>query len=139
MTEGLDRDPDVVDEPGPGTHQGFAGADQGKVRLRRLASRLYGRQEFRVEPGQPRQLLGVDPVGFAALGVDELQFAGVWLPAPRDRILRAKRLIHGEWVPASMAMRIGRSESKRRPKASGVVRSLPSSITSSLLASRRHK
>jgi hypothetical protein len=38
---------------------------------------LYGRQQFRVEPGQPRQLLGIDPVGLPALGVDELQFAGV--------------------------------------------------------------
>src|SRR5215217_5218320 len=36
------------------------------------------------------------------------------------------RLTHGEWVPASMAMRMGRSEAKRRLKVSGLVRSLPS-------------
>src|SRR5215211_4719366 len=77
MTEGLDCEPDMVDEPGPGAYQGFAGTDQGKVRLRRLASMLYGRKQFRVEPGQPRQLLGIDLVGFPALGVDELQFSGV--------------------------------------------------------------
>src|SRR5215210_7270609 len=39
-------------------------------------------------------------------------------------------LIQGEWVPASMAMRSERSEENRRLRASGVVRSLPSSITS---------
>src|SRR5919107_5656469 len=45
-------------------------------------------------------------------------------------------LTHGEWVPASMAMRIGWcSEAKRRLRASGVVRSLPSSIASPLSVS----
>src|SRR5215213_6973997 len=49
-------------------------------------------------------------------------------------------LAQGEWVPASMAMRIGgRSEEKRRLKASGLVRSLPSSITSPLCESMRHR
>ena len=39
------------------------------------------------------------------------------------------RLTQGEWVPVSMAMRIGgSSEAKRRLRASGVVASLPSSI-----------
>jgi hypothetical protein len=48
-------------------------------------------------------------------------------------------LAHGEWVPVSMAMRSGRcSEEKRRLNASGVVRSLPSSITSALSVSMRH-
>src|SRR5215211_1200321 len=49
-------------------------------------------------------------------------------------------LAQGEWVPASIAMRIGGcSEVKRRLKASGVVRSLPSSITSPLSESRRQR
>src|SRR5215208_201109 len=48
-------------------------------------------------------------------------------------------LAHGEWVPASIAMRMGCSEVKRRLKASGVVRSLPSSITSPLSESRRQR
>ena len=48
-------------------------------------------------------------------------------------------LAHGEWVPASMAMRMGCSEAKRRLKASGVVRSLPSSMTSPLCWSMRHR
>jgi hypothetical protein len=42
--------------------------EEGKVRLGRLASMLYGRKQFRVEPGQPRQLLGIDPVSLSALG-----------------------------------------------------------------------
>src|SRR5919107_5834285 len=48
---------------------------------------------------------------------------------------------HGKWVPASMAMRIGGccSEAKRRLRASGVVRSLPSSITSPLSVSTRQR
>src|SRR5215212_12192057 len=48
-------------------------------------------------------------------------------------------LTHGEWVPASMAIRRGSSEEKRRLKASGVVRSLPSSMTSPLSESMRHR
>jgi hypothetical protein len=32
------------------------------------------------------------------------------------------RLTQGEWVPVSMAMRMGRSEAKRRLKVSGLVR-----------------
>src|SRR5215207_2375159 len=48
-------------------------------------------------------------------------------------------LAHGEWVPVSIAMRSGRSEQKRRLKASGLVRSLPSSITSPLCWSMRHR
>jgi hypothetical protein len=48
-------------------------------------------------------------------------------------------LAQGEWVPASMAMRIGRSEQKRRSKASGLVLSLLSSITSPLWVSMRHR
>jgi hypothetical protein len=49
-------------------------------------------------------------------------------------------LTHGECVPASMATRIGgRSEAKRRLRASGVVRSLPSSIASPPSVSMRHR
>src|SRR5215218_10381463 len=45
----------------------------------------------------------------------------------------------GEWVPASIAMRMGRSEAKRRLRTSGVVRNLPSSTTSPLSVSMRHR
>src|SRR5215208_5861313 len=49
-------------------------------------------------------------------------------------------LAHGEWVPASIAMRIGgRSEEKRRLKLSGLARSLPYSITSPLCESMRQR
>lgn len=46
--------------------------------------------QFRVEPGQPHQLPGVELVRLPALGVDEPQFAGVdYHHSPRERILRA--------------------------------------------------
>src|ERR687897_567224 len=48
-------------------------------------------------------------------------------------------LAQGEWVPASMATRSEGSEAKRRLRASGVVLSLPSSITSPLSVSIRHR
>src|SRR5215212_533998 len=69
-----------------------------------------------------------------SLVLRELATSTSW-PNPSSTLLA-----HGEWVPASMAMRIGgRSEPKRRPKASGLVRSLPSSITSPLCESMRHR
>src|SRR5829696_8594053 len=49
------------------------------------------------------------------------------------------RLTQGEWVPVSIAMRSEGSETKRRLRASGVVRSLPSSRTSPLCVSMRHR
>src|SRR5215213_8163451 len=49
------------------------------------------------------------------------------------------RLTQGEWVPVSIAMRSEGSETKRRLRASGVVRSLPSSTTSPLCVSMRHR
>ena len=49
------------------------------------------------------------------------------------------RLTQGEWVPVSMAIRKCCSEAKRRLRASGVVRSLPSSITSPFRVSMRHR
>src|SRR5215218_9843237 len=50
------------------------------------------------------------------------------------------RLTQGEWVPASMAIRSGCcSEEKRRLKASGLVRSLLSSIISPLSVLMRHR
>jgi hypothetical protein len=48
-------------------------------------------------------------------------------------------LAQGECVSASIAMRNGRSEAKRRLKASVVVRSLPYSITSSFSVSMRQR
>jgi hypothetical protein len=54
-------------------------------------------------------------------------------------LLQESRLTQGEWVPVSMAMRIGRSEAKRLLKDSGLVRSLPSSITSPSCVSMRHR
>ena len=89
-------------------------------------------QQLRVQACQASQILGVYLVGFALVGVDEPQFAGIGHQDLVATLLSSTLLTHGEWVPASMAMRRGSSEAKRRLKASGVVRSLPSSITSPL-------
>src|SRR5215218_5345366 len=51
----------------------------------------------------------------------------------------SKRLTQGEWVPTSIAILRAYSESKRRLRASGVVRSLPSSMTSPLAVSMRQR
>src|SRR5215211_5502272 len=51
----------------------------------------------------------------------------------------SKRLTQGEWVPTSMAILREYSESKRRLRAPGVVRSLPSSMTSPLSVSMRQR
>src|SRR5215217_281326 len=51
----------------------------------------------------------------------------------------SKRLTQGEWVPTSMAILREYSESKRCLRLSGVVRSLPSSMTSPLSVSIRHR
>src|SRR5829696_412730 len=48
-------------------------------------------------------------------------------------------LTQDEWVPVSMAMRMDSSEAKRRSKAWGLVRNLPSSTTSPLCWSMRHR
>src|SRR5215212_2113486 len=48
-------------------------------------------------------------------------------------------LTQGEWVPTSIAILSAYSESKRRLRASGVVRSLPSSMTSPLSVSMRQR
>jgi hypothetical protein len=48
-------------------------------------------------------------------------------------------LAYGEWVPASIAIHMGCSETKRRLRVSGVVRSLLSSITSPLPVSMRQR
>src|SRR5215211_7210630 len=51
----------------------------------------------------------------------------------------SKRLTQGEWVPTSMAILREYSESKHRLRASGVVRSIPSSMTSPLSVSIRQR
>jgi hypothetical protein len=90
-------------------------------------------QELRIHSCQASQVLGIYFIRLAFVGVDEPQLARVRHKDLVAALLQESRLTQGEWVPVSMAMRIGgRSEAKRLLRASGVVRSLPSSITSPL-------
>ena len=79
-------------------------------------------QELRIKTCQAGQVLGVYLIRFALVGIDEpyllrgLATSTSWPHSSKSR------LTQGEWVPASIAMRIGPSEEKRRRKASGVVR-----------------
>jgi hypothetical protein len=50
----------------------------------------------------------------------------------------SSRLTQGEWVPASIATRIGSEPENRRSRAFGLVERRASSITSPLSASIRH-
>jgi hypothetical protein len=100
---------------------------------------LEGVQELRIHSCQASQVLGVYLICLLLVGIDEPKFAGVG-----HQYLVATLLSYpahpGGWVPASTAMRIGgSSEAKRRLRASGVVRSLPSSITSPLCWSMRQR
>jgi hypothetical protein len=85
-----------------------------------------------------REVLGVELVGFALTAIDEPQLPGV-----SDQNLVATLFLRandspreGEWVPTSMATLREYSESKRCLRASGVLRSLPSSMTSPLCRHR---
>jgi hypothetical protein len=76
----------------------------------------------------------------ACSGIDEPQFRGIGHQYLMSTLLEYPACPRRVGASLSIAMRIGGcSETKRRKKASGVVRSLPSSITSPLSESRRHK
>jgi hypothetical protein len=76
-------------------------------------------EQLRIQARQASKVLGVYLIGLVLVGVDEPQLACVG---------------HQDLVTTLIAMRIGGgcSEAKRRLRASGVVRSLPSSIISPL-------
>jgi hypothetical protein len=108
--------------------------------LRVFAAVLEWIEQLRVHSCQASQVLGVYLIRFTLVGVDEPQLPGVGHQDIVATLLQSTLLTHGEWVPASMAMRIGgSSEAKRRLKASGLVRSLPSSIISPLCESMRQR
>jgi hypothetical protein len=76
-TEGLDRPAHVVDELGPRPDQRLARADDRQVGLRGLSSMLDRREQTSIEACQAGEVLGIEPVVLAALGVDEPELAGV--------------------------------------------------------------
>jgi hypothetical protein len=75
--EGLDRPAHMVDQLGADAHQRLPGVDECQVGLAVRVPVLYGIQQRGIEPEETGQLLGVDPVGLAALGVDEPYLPGV--------------------------------------------------------------
>ena len=83
-------------------------------------------KQLRIQPSETGQVLGVEPVVLAPLAIDELELTGVGdqdLVTPRSF---SSRLIHGEWVPTSMAIRIGSQLEKRLSEGlSGWWRSAP--------------
>ena len=74
---GLDGPAHVVDEQRPRAHQRVAGAHHGEVVLARLAAVADRGEQLRVETPQPRQPLGVEPVGLALAAGDQRDLARV--------------------------------------------------------------
>ena len=77
ITEGLERSPDVVDQPRTTTHEHLAGTQKRQVRPGFLAAVLQRVQKLGIHPRQPGQILRVQLVGFAFVGVDEMELPGV--------------------------------------------------------------
>jgi hypothetical protein len=67
----------VVHELGAAIYQNLPGADDGHVSLALLASVLEWVQELRVHSSQASQVLGIDLVSLALVGVDEPQLPGI--------------------------------------------------------------
>jgi hypothetical protein len=67
----------VVYELRAATDQRLPGADDGHMGLGVFASVLQRVQQLRIEACQASQILGVDLVRFALVGVDEPQFTSI--------------------------------------------------------------
>src|SRR3954463_7992963 len=94
-----------------------------------LVTVLERGQQLGIYSGKPGQVLGVYPVGFVLVLVDQANLTSVGYQHLVPALFQKPALTQGEWVPTSMAMRIGSQPSKRCPRASGVVRKRPSSST----------
>jgi hypothetical protein len=75
MTEGLDRPADVVDKLGAAIYQRLPRADDRHVGLALFAPVPQRIQELGIHSCQASQILGVDLIGLAPVGVDEPQLA----------------------------------------------------------------
>jgi hypothetical protein len=67
----------VIDQLRAATHQRLTRADDGQMSLAVFAPVLEWVQELRIQACQASQVLGIYLVGFALVGVDEPQFAGI--------------------------------------------------------------
>jgi hypothetical protein len=74
-----------------------------------FASVLQRVQELRIEACQASQILDIYLIGLAFVGVDKPQLPSVGHQDLMATLLEPL-LAQGEWVPASMAMRMGCSE-----------------------------
>ena len=68
---------DVVDQLRSATDQRLARADDRHMGLGVFAPVLYGVQQLRIEACQAGQVLGIDFVGLAPVGIDEPHFASI--------------------------------------------------------------
>lgn len=95
---------------------------------------------MRVGAGQARRVLGAEFVVLTATAVDE-----PWLPGVRNQDLLVARLsrvrlIHGEWLPTSIATRTRSGpEEQRLSEAVGSVAMRLSSMTSPLVVPGRSR
>src|SRR5215211_6639295 len=77
MTEGLDRAADVVDQLRARADQRLARANHRQMSLAGFAPVLQWEKKLGINPGQAREVLSVELVGFALGAVDEPQLPGV--------------------------------------------------------------
>src|SRR5215208_2650378 len=75
--EGFDRSADVVHKLRAATHQRLAGADDGQMSLGVYAPVLEWVEQLRIKTCQASQVLGVDLIRFALVGVDEPRLARI--------------------------------------------------------------
>src|SRR5215208_8116970 len=114
----------MVDKLGAAIYQRLARSDDGHVGLGVLTPVLKRIEQPGIHSSQAGQVLGVYLVGLLLGGVDESQFASI---GHKDLVttLFQEAANPRRVGSVSIAMRSGRSEAKRRLRASGVVRSLP--------------
>ena len=67
----------MVDQLCTGTDEHLAGVQKRQVRLGFLAPVLERVQKLGIDSSQPGQILRIELVGFALVGVDEVELSGV--------------------------------------------------------------
>jgi hypothetical protein len=75
--QGFHRAPDMIDQQGPGAHEGIAGAEERQVRLRGLPAMADRGEELRIEPAQPCQRFGIEPIALPDRRADQAHPARV--------------------------------------------------------------
>src|SRR5678815_4705234 len=119
-------------------HQPGSRPDHGQIRLRLRAAMFHRRQQLRIDPGQPRQGLRIDPIILLSA-------------SPINRTLRAwatitscpnwlnNRLTQGECIPVSNAIRLRGTAPNTSFMAFGVVPSFCSRTIAPASSSTQHQ